>query len=263
MASLASISLSIIFLSSSVLSPFSQHKAAKSSLDHKELYHLLKRQPRARLKKMYEAGLKALAWIHLLEKRALSLDRALRSPGQMLRRHVHFPKKEDVFDEASSSLYYYHTHRGQEKGHFHLFLMEEGMPLNSKALFSSSREESFSHLIAISLDNKGWPFKLFTTNQWVTGERWYKAEDVIGFTQKFHIQGEGDNWATSQCLSALVTFFGPQIEKLIIERDERLKKLTYEKNAETKTVLEDTHIEVLSEMLVDISTQLKLIQQLL
>ena len=236
-------------------------QSAREPINRKDLYESLKKQPKSRLKKMQTAGQKALAWIHLLEKGSLSLDKALRSPGQIPRRHVHFPKQDDVFDEISLSLYYYHAHRGMEKGHFHLFLMEEAID-TAKPLFTSSREDGFSHLIAISVDEKSRPFKLFTTNQWVTNENWYKAKDVIGFTEQFHIHGDKHDWATSQCLNALVTLFGPQIEYLILKRDEKIKELAYEKKIDQKAVLEDTQIELLSEMLIDIDLQLELLEKL-
>lgn len=247
---------------SSSLSFLGYGQIARESINRKDLYEILKKQPKSRLKKMQKAGQKALAWIHLLEKGSLSLDKALRSPGQMPRRHVHFPKQEDVFDEMSSSLYYYHAHRGMEKGHFHLFLVEKAIG-SAKPLFTSSREDGFSHLIAISVDEKSRPFKLFTTNQWVTNENWYKAEDVIRFTKQFYMRGNKHDWATSQCLNALMTLFRPQIEDLILKRDQKVKELAHQKKRDQQAILEDTQIEILSEMLIDIDLQLELLEKLL
>ncbi|MEE8172364.1 MAG: hypothetical protein V3T62_05480, partial [Alphaproteobacteria bacterium] len=41
-----------------------------------------------------------------------------------------------------------------------------------------SGDDALSHIIGISMDAKGMPIRLFTTNRWVTGEAWYKARDV-------------------------------------------------------------------------------------
>ena len=41
------------------------------------------------------------------------------------------------------------------------------------------RRDEVSHLVAIALDYAGEPIRLFTTNRWVTGETWYRADDVI------------------------------------------------------------------------------------
>lgn len=102
----------------------------------------------------------------------------------------HYPA-DDVFDSDSKSQYYFHTHRGLdgEYGHFHTFLRAAGMPPAITPIRNSGTEpwpegeDALSHLICIAMNRDGLPIGLFTTNRWVTGETWYKAEDVIAMVQ--------------------------------------------------------------------------------
>src|SRR5207244_9619648 len=52
------------------------------------------------------------------------------------------------------------------------------LPPQAAPLKRGARDE-VSHLIAIAVDVRGEPIRLFTTNRWVTGETWYRAADVI------------------------------------------------------------------------------------
>lgn len=96
----------------------------------------------------------------------------------------HYPDG-DVYDHETHGQYYYHAHRDDEHGHFHLFLRPKGMPSGIKPAAVEDFEEpkaqndALSHLIAISMDEFGRPKALFTTNRWVTAEYWYGCEDVI------------------------------------------------------------------------------------
>ena len=70
---------------------------------------------------------------------------------------------------------YYHCHANQpeidhlfenEHGHFHLFTRLD------------STEASWSHLVALSMDEFGQPLRWFMVNHWVTGENWSGAETL-------------------------------------------------------------------------------------
>ena len=108
----------------------------------------------------------------------------------------HYPDGE-VYDAKSHAQYFYHKHpvNGRplrEHGHFHTFLRAEGMPVGAAPLIlpemavadvpalppqappiKRGTSEEVSHLVAIAVDCRGEPIRLFTTNRWVTGETWY------------------------------------------------------------------------------------------
>ena len=72
----------------------------------------------------------------------------------------------DVHDGESHSQYYYHAHRSGEHGHFHTFLREAGMPPGVQPVEQSEikvmkqRDDKLSHLVAISMDKRGFPIGL-------------------------------------------------------------------------------------------------------
>lgn len=138
----------------------------------------------------------------------------------------HYPKG-DVFDQETHSQYYYHAHRGSlnEHGHFHVFVRHGGMPAGARPVPNEGDEEwpsgddAICHLIAISMDEHGFPIRLFTTNRWVTGETWYPADDAIAMLDRFLIDHTWPSWATNRWISAMVRLYQPQIAELIQQRD--------------------------------------------
>jgi hypothetical protein len=97
----------------------------------------------------------------------------------------HYPMR-DVVDEAHATRFYYHAHTSRrypadEHGHFHLFVYPGGAP----------RGADFFHLAGLSLDARGQPLRWFTTNRWVTGERWYDADTVLAALPNFTVEARG------------------------------------------------------------------------
>ena len=122
----------------------------------------------------------------------------------------HYPE-EEIYDPHTHAQYFFHVHPpdgrpGPEYGHFHVFLRAEGMPpgvapfhlpeiavANVRTLppqgapLRRGVREEVCHLVAIAVDRRGEPIRLFTTNRWVTGETWYRAEDVIRMLDGFSL----------------------------------------------------------------------------
>jgi len=136
----------------------------------------------------------------------------------------HYPKG-DVFDPASGAQAYYHAHRVDEHGHFHTFLREAGMdgsmrPVpQSDAEYMHERDDRLSHIIAISMDSRGLPIGLFTTNRWVTADNWYAAADVKLMLDRFEIDLAHPSWPVNLWITAMLRLFRPQILELIDARD--------------------------------------------
>ena len=120
----------------------------------------------------------------------------------------HYPKG-DVFDGESHAQYFYHTHPGglrdKEHGHFHTFIRAKGLPRGMKPKRHKSRDkwpmgdDAVTHVVGISMDSKGQPLRLFTTNRWVTGETWYKADDVCKVIGRVVIGHACPSWPTNRC----------------------------------------------------------------
>ncbi len=176
----------------------------------------------------------------------------------------HYPPG-DVYDPETHSQYYYHAHREGEHGHFHTFIRSEGMAPEIKAIkdqshqdYMDERDDNISHLIAISMDNKGFPISLFTTNRWVTAENWYTAEDVIKLLDQFEMDLAPPSWAVNIWLTALIRLYKPVIADLLRARDKKIEE--WKEAHPDQDVFEDRDLEVTSEIEISVEDYLKKIE---
>ena len=187
----------------------------------------------------------------------------------------HYPEG-DVFDPKSHAQYFFHAHPTDggpalESGHFHTFLRPEGMPPGVAPLLlpelavadvaasppqaapiKHGTRDEVSHLVAISIDHRGEPVRLFTTNRWVTGETWYRADDVIRMLDQFAVVDAAPSEIANRWVSAVIQLFRPQIGELLRARDAavmawRRRRRTY--------VFEDPRLEVTSSLDIGLEAQ--------
>jgi hypothetical protein len=187
----------------------------------------------------------------------------------------HYPQG-DAYDPASHAQYFYHAHPPdgrlpREHGHFHTFLRAEGMPAGMAPLVlpeaavadavpppqaapaqRGSREE-VSHLVAISLDAAGEPIRLFTTNRWVTGETWYRAEDVLAMLGRFTFAATEPERLCDRWLVAVLALFRPQVAAVLRARDMTVMAWRRRRRA---SVFEDPRLEITSSLDIDLGAQL-------
>ncbi|MEA2754385.1 MAG: hypothetical protein QOJ54_674 [Aliidongia sp.] len=201
--------------------------------------------------------------------------------GGPFRPGEHYPPGE-VWDAETHAQYFYHAHPERDRepgehGHFHLFLGQGGMPagltplvLPEMGLAPQSRLAEradpgthrsvrdrgvFSHLIAISIDPHGRPVALFTTNRWVTGETWYRAEDVIRMLDRFDFAvataGALDRW-----LAAVLRVLKPAIIELVQARDSTIMDWRRRRSRQLH-VFDDRRLEIVSQRRIDFAAELE------
>jgi len=216
------------------------------------------------LETMVEAGHQVLECYRVLAKSGDNIIGEILKGNETFYEMDHYPPG-DIFDPGSHSQYYYHAHRGGEHGHFHTFLRSDGMGAHAKPIsqqsvqdYMSEREDQISHLIAISMDNKGFPISLFTTNRWVTAENWYKSEDVFQFLDSFEMDMVPPSWPVNIWLTAIVRLYKPVIKKLIVERDAKIAN--WQELHPDRDVFEDRELEVTSELSISVEDYLAEIQ---
>lgn len=192
-----------------------------------------------------------------------------------------YPEGE-VYDAKTHCQYFYHSHgtpestdrsEPAEHGHFHLFLRAEGIPAGitplvlpelavadaplppqSAPLKRGGRDEVV-HLVAIGLDARGEPARLFTTNRWVTGETWYGAEDVIRMLDRFRVGNDGPGMLLNRWVTALVQLFEPEIAVLLRQRDKAVTDWRWRRRS---NVFEDPRLEITSSFSIDLDARLAL-----
>lgn len=196
----------------------------------------------------------------------------------------HYPAG-DGYDLISHAQYFFHRHPGAperlaEQGHFHLFLRAEGMSADAQPLLlpeaaiakehlptppqaapskRGSRDE-VSHLIAIAVDAAGEPVRLFTTNRWVTGETWYRAEDVVRMLDRFSLDAAEPASFVNFWLTALVRLYHLEIAMLLRERDQVVMDPI--RRRRRTDVFEDPKLEITSSLDIDLEARLAAVDRL-
>jgi hypothetical protein len=214
---------------------------------------------------MANAGVKAVACISDLHARRSNLVvEVLRGSGDFTE-WEHYPP-DDVRDPKSGAQYYFHAHPPDEQdhpdyGHFHLFMRSKGVPPGirpgemSDFVSPASGNDAPSHLIAISMTPAGLPERLFTTNRWVTGEIWHRADDLISMLDRFVIDLDHPSRSLNDWLTAMVVLFRPQIEQLLMERDRVI--LQWQADHSDTDVFEDRRLEIVSSMRISLHNQIE------
>ena len=235
-------------------------------IDEWDLKEKLGEYTTKKLKKMLAAGIEIQEWNAMLEKTGTHIvDKVLKGQG-VFSQMEHYPI-DDTFDSRSYSQYYYHAHRSGEHGHFHLFLRQGGMEEGMLPIFYDQRNKglddinTFAHLVAISMDDEGYPLTLFTTNRWVTGEDWYSSSDLKTMIERFNVNHAHPSYVVNRWLKAMLSLFEPQIHSLIDARDKRL--MNYRFGVPLKVILEDQELDVITEEKISIDVQIKVIKEIL
>jgi hypothetical protein len=216
--------------------------------------------PRERLEDMAEASARIEESYRLLRKANANVVAQVLAHQGTFFEFDHYPKG-DVYDDETHSQYYYHAHRGEtgEHGHFHTFLRAKGMPEGIEpAPYDGEGErplgdDALTHFVAISMNGPGFPIALFTTNRWVTGETFYRAEDTIAMLDRFDVEHVFPCLAVNIWIGAMVRLFRPQVEALILERDRRIADWAA-KHPDTD-VYEDRDLEITSILRIDVAHQ--------
>jgi hypothetical protein len=230
----------------------------------------LKGLPRDELLAMQEAGGLVIECFRVLMKTEDSIVGEMLKTAEEFYEWDHYPEG-DVYDGETHSQYYYHAHppdeRPGEHGHFHTFLRPGGMPAGCKPAAvpdykpPEDPDDALSHLVSISMDEKGFPLKLFTVNRWVTDEVWYVAEDVKRFVALFKIDHAQPSWPVNLWISNMMVLFRPQICDLLESRDAAIADWAVKHPGEDP--YRDHGIEVTSEMDIDVDAQMAAIAEAL
>jgi hypothetical protein len=189
----------------------------------------------------------------------------------------------EVYDPDNHAQYFYHCHTpppagsppGGEHGHFHLFLRAEGIPGGitplvlpelavanapvppQSAPLKRGEHDEVVHLVAIAIDWRGEPVRLFTTNRWVTGETWYCADDVIRMLDRFQVSGDMPCAVLNGWISAMVRLFQPEIAVLLRNRDKTITEWRWRRR---NNVFEDSRLEIASSFAIDLDARLAMVE---
>ncbi len=223
------------------------------------------------LELMAEAGREVVEIYRVLAKTGDNVvGEVLRDTGNFYE-WDHYPKG-DVYDRETHAQHYYHAHPPEQRfpeehGHFHTFMRPKGMPPGLKPADVPDRpkkddpNDELSHLIAIAMTAAGFPTRLFSVNRWVTGETWYRAEDVCVLLDYFDIGHARPSWPTNRWISAMIRLFKPQIVELLTARDRAVQD--WAERRPGTDVFEDRKLEVTSYLDVSVEDQVRAVTKVL
>ncbi len=219
------------------------------------------------LERMWEAGLDVIECHRALAKTGDNIVGELLKLYDDFVEWDHYPEG-DIWDHHSHAQFYYHAHPPEERpgehGHFHTFLRPKGMPegMTWAPLDDAEKPEgdndALCHLIAISMDDRGFPRAFFTVNRWVTGDWWYAGEDVVQLIERFEVDTVHPSWPVNRWITGMFRLFRPQLEELIRERDRTIA--AWRKAHPGVNVFDDHALEVTSEFPISIDEQMASIQ---
>jgi hypothetical protein len=200
--------------------------------------------PRAELEAMLAAGKEVRSCCRELKRTGDTLlGELLRGQGPFSD-WTHYPAG-DVVDDVTGAIYYYHAHPSADgpcaQGHFHTFM---------------GTGKTMTHLVAIAMDARGAPTRLFTTNRWVTGEAWRTCDEVIRMLERFAIMRATPSWPVNRWIGAMIRLFRPHIAALIAERDSAVAH-------GGEAALEDRAIEITSALDIDVERHIAAIRSAL
>ncbi|CUA98516.1 DUF6969 family protein [Thiomonas bhubaneswarensis] len=201
---------------------------------------------------LYAAGQRALeATQAMLQKGKTVISEIIGSTPYV--EWEHYPKRDAK--SRSGALFYYHAHAASQRmkgehGHFHVFAP------NDRA--TCPHEQRYTHIAGLSVDARGMPLRVFTTNQWVTAECWEDADRVCAMARQTELKDARPH-KVGLWLDAVFAFFRPQIDLVIHLRDARIKAL--ESGGRTHWS-EDRRTHILSQCRIDFSTQILALEEL-
>ena len=166
----------------------------------------------------------------------------------------HYPPN-DVVDVRSGSQFFYHCHRSAEAEHGHVHLFWHAMASGKRRYFPEKTPKwgttAPSHLLAISLDDRGLPVALFTVNLWVTDGYWFDAETTLGMVDRFRLDGVTGHAGSCAWITHFVRMYRPVIAELMHRRDQRLARYK-----DFDRALQNRRLEVTSLINVDWASDL-------
>lgn len=187
-----------------------------------------------------EAAKSALARQLALARRGRSMLHPFTGRSARFEAWQHYPAR-DVIDSAGHWQFYFHAHdpndvadarHAREHGHIHLFRRDAAGRL--------------SHLAGLSLDARGLPLAWFATNQWVTGERWISARQLVRGLNDIQLRLRGPLSGVALWLADMVRVYAGPLCDMLHVRDEKMARYCEQHQVGRRAALADRSIAVWS-----------------
>jgi len=144
---------------------------------------------------------------------------------------IRYPDDKGIADNITGNRIFFHSQREKEFGHFHVFYKK-----NNK---------EYVHLLLISMNAKGEPIGLSTVNGWVTGDKYYEANELKKYFDKFSFAPSSypEEKRIIEFVNAIFEEYRDLIFTLYDERDEWIMNYV---NKHYREPFEDRDYDILS-----------------
>lgn len=257
----------------------SSESSSHLRLGASELQRLMRMEPRLQRQQMLQAAENVLDCIQTYSRRGTGVLADVLGKHTQFEEWAHYPNN-DAVDARTGYRFYYHAHAASgrmagEHGHFHVFGPAPTLQNGNKAgpeLSSAAPPDltadlaadnppgstpDYTHLVGISVDERGFPLRLFTTNRWVTAEQWLPAPAVIRTMHKIDM-AQAKPAAAARWVEGMVRLFAVQIAALVQRRDARIATRTL--HADPERVFEDRRTHILSQCRIDLAKQFQFLE---
>ena len=219
----------------------------------------MRAEPRARKEQMLEAAEDVLRSIQAYSRRGTSVLADVLGKHTQFEEWAHYPQN-DAVDANTRYRFYYHAHAASERmrgehGHFHVF---GPAPISRRPSNAIAKPGSdYTHIVGISVDERGFPIRLFTTNRWVTAEQWLPAASVIRSMHRLDL-GRTRPLRAARWVQGVVRLFPVQIAAIIRHRDDRIARKAC--HTDLERLFEDRRSHILSQCRVDLAKQFQFLE---
>ncbi len=228
-----------------------------------ELKTLLQAEPVQRRERIAEAAGALLGCIDTYAKRGAGMLADVLGKHAQFEEWAHYPTG-DAVDRSSGYSFYYHAHEARQRmrgehGHFHVFgpAPATGRHRSPAGGVPGGATSSYLHIVGISVDDRGFPLRLFTTNQWVTDERWLPAPTVITTLHRLDLR-HARPVRLARWVEATTRLFSVQIAALLHRRDARVEDKA--RHIARERLLADRRTHILSQCRVDLASQFQFLE---
>jgi hypothetical protein len=171
-------------------------------------------------------------------------------PSQSIITQNHMPDG-DVFDDEHGYQFYLHSHRGLRKELAHVHLYFHASPSGRRRKAVPWGKASPSHLVAISLDQNGWPKGFFIPNLCITDGYWLNKTSILKHIQTLDLSSVAKKYRVlARFIQHFLVMSAPIIESLLDTRDALIQSAA--KTRPLNHVLADTNWEVLCHVNVNL-----------
>ena len=104
------------------------------------------------------------------------------------------------------------------------------------------------------MDAYGYPIGLFIPNRWVVAVAWHPVDRMRELLPRFRIDHAWPSWPVNRWISAMLVLYAPQIDELLLQREQALS--AWRERRPGEDLLELRELEILAQTPISVEKTL-------